>query len=84
MKTLSERFADEVVVPVDWNCCGYAGDRGMLVPELTQHATKAEAAELAGIDGLRVSNNQPCQIALTQASGEPYRSIVSAWLEAVR
>lgn len=84
MKTLASSIADEVITPVDWKCCGYAGDRGMLVPELTKHATQAEAAELDGVEGVRVSNNQPCQIALTQASGEPYRSIVSAWLDAVR
>ena len=27
--------AETVNVPREWNCCGYAGDRGMLHPELT-------------------------------------------------
>lgn len=84
MVALARQIADDVVFPVDWKCCGFAGDRGLLVPELTQHATRAEAEELMGIEGVRVTNNQPCGIALTQATGSPYRSIVSAWIEAVR
>jgi D-lactate dehydrogenase len=81
---IAGRIADEVIVPTDWKCCGFAGDRGLLVPELTAHATALESAELRGIDAVRVSNNQPCQIALSHATGVNYRSIVSAWLEAVR
>ncbi len=30
--------------PDDWGCCAFAGDRGMLHPELTASATAAEAA----------------------------------------
>lgn len=84
MRTLAERIATEVVVPIDWKCCGFAGDRGLLVPELTANATLLEVEEMAGVSGVRVSNNQPCQIAMTRFSGEDYRSIASAWLEAVR
>src|SRR5699024_6871209 len=32
---LAGHVADFVHVPVDWQCCGFAGDRGMLHPELT-------------------------------------------------
>ena len=38
-------------VPDDWGCCAFAGDRGMLHPELTASATAREAAE---VDGRRV------------------------------
>ena len=36
-------IAERVVVPDGWGCCGFAGDRGMLHPELTAAATAAEA-----------------------------------------
>jgi hypothetical protein len=36
-------IADEVLVPDDWTCCAFAGDRGMLHPELTASATAAMA-----------------------------------------
>ena len=32
----------------DWGCCAFAGDRGLLHPELTASATAREAAEVAG------------------------------------
>ncbi|WP_420114490.1 FAD-binding and (Fe-S)-binding domain-containing protein, partial [Pseudactinotalea sp.] len=47
--TLAEAAAREVVVPAAWGCCGFAGDRGLLHPELTAGATRDEAAEVAAI-----------------------------------
>ncbi len=41
-------LADEVDVPVAATCCGFAGDRGLLHPELPLAATAEQAAELAG------------------------------------
>ena len=34
-----DAVAEEVVVPADWGCCAFAGDRGLLHPELTASAT---------------------------------------------
>lgn len=84
METIANHIAEEVVIPVDWKCCGFAGDRGLLVPELTANATRAEAAEALDANGLLVSNNQPCQIGLAGATGQPYVSILEAWLRSVR
>ena len=36
--------AKQVEVPVEWGCCGFAGDRGMLHPELTASATHRHLA----------------------------------------
>jgi D-lactate dehydrogenase len=38
--------AEEVFVPPSWTCCGFAGDRGLLHPELTASATLDQAAEI--------------------------------------
>ena len=38
-----------VVLPPGAECCGFAGDRGFLVPELTASATAREAAEVRGL-----------------------------------
>ena len=85
MMQIAARIADEVVVPTDWRCCGYAGDRGMLAPELTANATALEAAEVKTLAGSYfASNNQPCQIALSGATGVEYRSIVEAWVWSVK
>lgn len=73
-------------IPDDWGCCGFAGDRGMLFPELTESATAAEAAEVykAGSGHLHVSTNRTCEIGMTRATGEEYVSLVSAVARVVK
>ena len=84
METIARHIAEDVVIPIDWKCCGFAGDRGLLIPELTANATKFEAIEALGASGLMVSNNQPCQLGLAGATGKPCISILEAWLRSVR
>jgi D-lactate dehydrogenase len=76
MRALAGHFADEVVVPVTAGCCGMAGDRGLRLPELPRAAIAPEAAELAGMafDGY-FSSSRTCEVALTRATGRPFRSI---------
>jgi D-lactate dehydrogenase len=70
-----EPFCAEAVVPQSAGCCGFAGDRGYLVPELTASATSAEAREVGSrtFDGF-YSSSRTCEIGLTRATGKPYRS----------
>ncbi|MGO2584378.1 MAG: FAD-binding and (Fe-S)-binding domain-containing protein [Brachybacterium tyrofermentans] len=80
---IAEAAARDVVVPVDWGCCGYAGDRGMLHPELTASATRAEAAEIAQREtDWYVSSNRTCELGMQAATGKPYRHVLEL-LEAV-
>jgi D-lactate dehydrogenase len=67
--------SEKVVVPLNAGCCGFAGDRGFLFPELTQAATQAEAAELQGTtqDGY-YSSSRTCEIGMTRATGQVYVS----------
>lgn len=77
--------AREVTVPYAWNCCRFAGDRGMLHPELTAAATAAEAAEVArlGADA-HASCNRTCEIGMTRATGAEYRHVLELLEEATR
>ena len=43
---IADRFAHQVDVPLNLGCCGMAGDRGFLFPELTAAATAPEACEV--------------------------------------
>jgi D-lactate dehydrogenase len=74
---VAEALADEVVMPVTAMCCGMAGDRGFLHPELTRSATRPQAAE---VDSDRfdahLSCNRTCEIGLEQGTGRGYRSFV--------
>jgi D-lactate dehydrogenase len=83
MVAIANRIADTVITPANWRCCGFAGDRGLLVPELTTNATSLAAEELADVDALRVSNNQPCQIGMSSGTSKTYISILEAWVRSV-
>jgi D-lactate dehydrogenase len=77
LEEVAAALADEVVVPAAATCCGFAGDRGMLHPELTAAATADEAAELAGRSfDAHLCGNRTCEIGLTEATGKPYASFV--------
>jgi D-lactate dehydrogenase len=77
LEALARALAEEVHVPLVATCCGFAGDRGFLHPELTAAATRDEAAEVAaGAFDAHVSANRTCEVGLEQATGRPYESIV--------
>ncbi len=72
-------IADQVIVPPNWGCCGFAGDRGLLIPELTESATREEAAYVKSVDAdLYISNNRTCEMAMTTAVGSEYVSVIKA------
>jgi D-lactate dehydrogenase len=77
LDALARAMADEVIVPVGTTCCGMAGDRGLLHPELPQSALRDVAAELDGknLDACMCSN-RTCELALQQVTGRPYASFV--------
>ena len=65
------------MVPDDWGCCAFAGDRGLLHPELTAAATAPEAAELRGRDFTAYASvNRTCELGMTRATGRSYRHVL--------
>lgn len=74
---IAAAFAVTVNQPVFAGCCGMAGDRGFLHPELTRSATRPEAHEVRGdsYDGY-YSSSKTCEIALSEAVGQNYHSIL--------
>jgi D-lactate dehydrogenase len=77
LAAVAARLADEVVIPASTRCCGMAGDRGWLHPELPAAALAETTAELEGrsFDAC-LSSNRTCEIALQQVTGRPYESLV--------
>ncbi|WP_166319668.1 FAD-binding and (Fe-S)-binding domain-containing protein [Microbacterium excoecariae] len=85
LRALGEAVAREAVVPDAWGCCGFAGDRGMLHPELTAAATAAEAAEVAALAGdAHASCNRTCELGMTRATGETYAHVLELLERATR
>jgi D-lactate dehydrogenase len=68
---------EEPVIPFAAGCCGMAGDRGFYYPGLTASACKAEGAEAAGHAAAGYySTGKTCEMALSEASGVSYKSIL--------
>jgi D-lactate dehydrogenase len=77
LKQIAGRMADKVEVPVGTTCCGTAGDRGLLHPELVVSATRE--VQLVLIDrpfDAYLSANRTCEMGLRHATGRPYESFI--------
>jgi D-lactate dehydrogenase len=84
LEAIASALADDVLIPVATSCCGMAGDRGLLHPELPASALRDTASELAqrqtegeSVDA-HVCSNRTCEIALQQVTGARYASFVLA------
>lgn len=77
MKAIAEKCSSNIVIPDNLGCCGFAGDRGLLFPELPQNACYTEKNEVISENAnLHFSSNITCEIAMTEATGKQYLSII--------
>ncbi|MGW2861093.1 FAD-binding and (Fe-S)-binding domain-containing protein [Streptomyces sp. NPDC001205] len=77
LRAVASACADEVVVPDAVRCCAFAGDRGMLHPELTASATSREAAEVRSRPyEAHLSANRMCEVGLERGTGRRYYSVI--------
>jgi D-lactate dehydrogenase len=74
-RELAGLLAEEVIAPESVECCGWAGDRGFLVPELTASALQSLKPSLPAGCREGYSTSRTCEIGLTLHGGIPYRSI---------
>lgn len=74
---MASKLADHVVVPMQSGCCGMAGDRGFLFPELTAAAAAPVVSALQDIaaDGY-YSTTTTCEMAMSTAVSRNYQSIL--------
>jgi D-lactate dehydrogenase len=85
LDAVASAVAEKVDVPVNWGCCAFAGDRGMLHPELTASATRKQAAEVVELDAAaHASCNRTCELGMTRATGKDYRHVLELLEEATR
>jgi D-lactate dehydrogenase len=77
LKQIATHLADDVEVPIGTTCCGTAGDRGLLHPELVVSATREVKAVLdAHPAEAYISANRTCEMGLRHATGRPYESFI--------
>ncbi|MEA1881603.1 MAG: FAD-binding and (Fe-S)-binding domain-containing protein [Candidatus Marinimicrobia bacterium] len=74
MKKLGEKCASNVTIPTHWGCCGFAGDRGLIVPELNQSATAPEVQDIKS-HTRGFSTSRTCEVGMMSNSEVNYQSI---------
>jgi D-lactate dehydrogenase len=75
LKNLLAACTEQIIEPAGITCCGFAGDRGFVVPELNHHALRKIHDELPAHCACGVSTNRTCEIGLTAETGITYQSI---------
>lgn len=71
---LAQHCADQVTL-IDSNCCGFAGDRGFLVPELNEHGLRDLKQQIPTDCTHGYSTSRTCEIGLEKTSGISFSSI---------
>jgi D-lactate dehydrogenase len=85
LEAIARACSEQVLIPQDAGCCAFAGDRGFLFPELTQSATRREAAEVRSQRPDECySSSRTCEIGMARATGQIYRSYLYLLEKATR
>lgn len=85
LKRIAAYMASEVEIPPGATCCGTAGDRGLLHPELVVSATRDQKAYLENVQAdAYLSANRTCEMGLRHAIGRPYESFLFSLEAATR
>jgi D-lactate dehydrogenase len=74
LEKLAQRCASSVIIPNNSSCCGFAGDRGLIVPELTDNATKHNKNGLSDNIAEGYSSSRMCEIGMSETNLN-YRNI---------
>ncbi|MGE5498574.1 MAG: FAD-binding and (Fe-S)-binding domain-containing protein, partial [Syntrophothermus sp.] len=75
LRKLAEKCSDNVIMPFDTGCCGWAGDRGFTYAELNSSALKNLGKSVKECSH-GYSTSRTCEIGLSVHSGIDYDSIV--------
>jgi len=74
---IARGLGEEVLVPAESTCCGFAGDRGFLHPELPAAANAQLSTKVTpGAANAYLSSNRTCEIGLRETTGAPYESFL--------
>ena len=75
MIALAKQLSDNVVVPDDIGCCGFAGDKGFVIPELNAAALAPLKSQVQHCkEG--ISSSRTCEIGLAKHGTIPYHSLL--------
>lgn len=74
---LAKMCSNNVLIPEEIGCCGFAGDKGFTHPEVNAYALRKLQPQVKKANAeIGYSNSRTCEIGLETNSGIPYISIV--------
>ena len=76
LMAIAQRCSAEVQAVDAVQCCGFAGERGFMRPELNEHALRQLKQALPATCQTGCSTSRTCEIGLSKMSGRPYQSIL--------
>ena len=76
-EAVARACAERIAVLSSVTCCGYAGDKGMFVPELNEHATRFARQDIPADCTLGVSTVSTCASGLSEHAGVPFVGLAS-------
>ena len=76
-EAIAAACSDQIAVLSSITCCGYAGDKGLFVPELNAHATRRVGQDIPAGCELGVSTVSTCASGLTEHAGVPFVGLAS-------
>ena len=75
-ESLANILSNDVTIPLNINCCGFAGDRGFNFPELNASALGGLKAQIKPDIKRGFSTSKTCEIGLSHNSEKDYSSIL--------
>jgi D-lactate dehydrogenase len=76
LMALAGHCSKQVIAVDQVQCCGFAGERGFMRPELNEHALRHLKAALPADCPHGYSSSRTCEIGLSEMSDRPYQSII--------
>jgi D-lactate dehydrogenase len=73
---IARRCSDQVVTVDAVGCCGFAGEKGFMRPELNEHALRGLRAALPVGCTRGYSSSRTCEIGLSEQAGFAYHSFL--------
>ncbi|MGV8954349.1 MAG: FAD-binding and (Fe-S)-binding domain-containing protein, partial [Cypionkella sp.] len=76
-EAIARACAIEIAVLSSVTCCGYAGDKGIFIPELNEHATRFISENIPLGCTIGVSTVSTCASGLSEQAGIPFVGLAS-------
>jgi D-lactate dehydrogenase len=76
LEAIARRCSEQVATVDEVRCCGFAGERGFMRPELNEHALRHLKQTLPAGCHSGYSTSRTCEIGLSEMADMPYQSIL--------